>query len=83
MRLQDFVESGPWRRVRAVHGLAHFSGDYASATTGGHVVYESRLEELMNTVKNDAAAEQARQEFQAAIAAGLLTTRPAVRRRSA
>ncbi|GGW04336.1 MULTISPECIES: TnsA-like heteromeric transposase endonuclease subunit [Streptomyces] len=44
MRLQDFVESGPWRRVRAVHGMAHFSGDYASATTGGHVVYESRLE---------------------------------------
>lgn len=44
LRLRDFVESGPWRRVRAVHGMAHFSGDYASATTGGHVVYESRLE---------------------------------------
>ncbi|ONI49954.1 hypothetical protein STIB_56680 [Streptomyces sp. IB2014 011-1] len=24
--------------------MAHYSGDYASATTGGHVVYESRLE---------------------------------------
>ncbi|MEJ8638994.1 AAA family ATPase [Streptomyces sp. MS2.AVA.5] len=40
-------------------------------------------EELMDTVKNDAAAEQARQELSAAIAAGLLTTRPAERRRSA
>ncbi|MFB7297942.1 AAA family ATPase [Streptomyces rubiginosohelvolus] len=40
-------------------------------------------EELMNTVKNDAAAEQARQELQAAVTAGLLTTRPAERRRSA
>ncbi|MFD8115693.1 TnsA-like heteromeric transposase endonuclease subunit [Streptomyces microflavus] len=44
LRLPDFVESAPWRRVRAVHGMAHFSGDYASATTGGHIVYESRLE---------------------------------------
>ncbi|MGW2981488.1 AAA family ATPase [Streptomyces humidus] len=33
-------------------------------------------EELMNMVKNDAAAEQARKELQAAITAGLLTTRP-------
>ncbi|MGD3112117.1 hypothetical protein [Streptomyces sp. YGL11-2] len=24
--------------------MAHYSGDYASATTGGQVVYESRLE---------------------------------------
>ncbi|MEJ8638996.1 TnsA-like heteromeric transposase endonuclease subunit [Streptomyces sp. MS2.AVA.5] len=44
MRLKDFDESGPWRRVRSVHGMAHYSGDYASATTGGQVVYESRLE---------------------------------------
>lgn len=42
--------------------------------------------ELMNQVKNDAAAEEARRELQAAITAGLLTTRPtrqAGRRRSA
>ena len=26
------------------HGQAHYSGWYWSATTGGHVVYESRLE---------------------------------------
>ncbi|MFD8351507.1 TnsA-like heteromeric transposase endonuclease subunit [Streptomyces coelicoflavus] len=44
LRLRDFDESGAWRRVRAVHGMANFSGDYASATTGDHVVYESRLE---------------------------------------
>lgn len=25
-------------------GRAHYSGSYASAATGGHVVYESRLE---------------------------------------
>ncbi|MDL2075828.1 AAA family ATPase [Streptomyces sp. GXMU-J15] len=33
--------------------------------------------ELMNQVKNDAAAEAARKELEAAIEAGLLTTRPA------
>ncbi len=44
LRLRDFNESDPWRRVRSVHGMAHYSGDYASATTGGQVVYESRLE---------------------------------------
>ena len=33
-------------------------------------------EELMNQVKNDAAAEEARKELEAAIEAGLLTTRP-------
>ncbi|WTF99971.1 hypothetical protein OHA04_12565 [Streptomyces sp. NBC_01590] len=43
-RLRDFTESEPWRRVRSVHGMAHYSGDYASSTTGGQVVYESRLE---------------------------------------
>ncbi|WP_433178785.1 TnsA-like heteromeric transposase endonuclease subunit [Actinoallomurus sp. CA-150999] len=44
LRLMDFAESGPWRQVRSVRGQAHYSGSYASATTGGHVVYESRLE---------------------------------------
>ncbi|MFG3207299.1 TnsA-like heteromeric transposase endonuclease subunit [Streptomyces sp. NPDC048192] len=44
LRLADFEGSVPWRRVRSVHGQAHYSGSYASATTGGHVVYESRLE---------------------------------------
>ncbi|MFJ1551585.1 AAA family ATPase [Streptomyces sp. NPDC088246] len=33
-------------------------------------------EELMNQVKNDAAAEEARKELEAAVEAGLLTTRP-------
>lgn len=30
--------------VRSLHGQAHYSGSYASATMGGFVVYESRLE---------------------------------------
>ena len=30
--------------MRSRHGQAHYSGSYASATTGGFVVYESRLE---------------------------------------
>ncbi|KDA44890.1 TnsA-like heteromeric transposase endonuclease subunit [Frankia sp. BMG5.23] len=34
----------PWRTVRSVRGQSHFPGWYWSATTGGHVVYESRLE---------------------------------------
>lgn len=44
LRLADFAESRPWRDVRSVHGMTHYSGKYASVTTGGHVVYESRLE---------------------------------------
>ncbi|MEU2874168.1 TnsA-like heteromeric transposase endonuclease subunit [Streptomyces olivoreticuli] len=44
LRLTDFAESGPWRKVRSVHGMLHYSGKYASATTDGLVVYESRLE---------------------------------------
>lgn len=44
LRLVDFTGSVPWRRVRSVHGRAHHSGSYASVTTGGHMVYESRLE---------------------------------------
>jgi hypothetical protein len=44
LRLDDFRHSVPWRRVRSRHGQAHYSGSYASATTGGFVVYESRLE---------------------------------------
>lgn len=34
----------PWRTVRSVRGQSHFPGRYWSATTGGHVVCESRLE---------------------------------------
>jgi hypothetical protein len=34
----------PWRTVRSVRGQSHFPGLYWSVTTGGHVVYESRLE---------------------------------------
>ncbi|MFC1408803.1 TnsA-like heteromeric transposase endonuclease subunit [Streptacidiphilus sp. N1-12] len=44
VRLADFAGSIPWRTFRSVHGQEHYSGSYASATTGGHVVYESRLE---------------------------------------
>jgi hypothetical protein len=44
LRLADFGDSVPWRQVRSLHGQAHYSGSYASATTGGFVVYESRLE---------------------------------------
>lgn len=37
-------EVAPWRQFRWHHGQAHYSGWYWSATTGDHVVYESRLE---------------------------------------
>ncbi|MFH8561967.1 hypothetical protein [Streptomyces sp. NPDC017988] len=60
--MRDFDESGPWRRVRSVHGLAHYSGDYASATTGGQVVYESRLE-LARLVEGKVRAATFRTSF--------------------
>jgi hypothetical protein len=44
LRLADFRYWFPWRQVRSQHGQAHYSGSYASATMGGFVVYESRLE---------------------------------------
>ncbi len=34
----------PWRPFRWHHGQRHYSGTYWCATTGSHVVYESRLE---------------------------------------
>jgi hypothetical protein len=38
------ARSCPWRTFRWRHSQLHYSGWYWSATTGGHVVYESRLE---------------------------------------
>jgi hypothetical protein len=38
------VAGMPWRVFRWRQGQAHYSGWYWSATTGGHLVYESRLE---------------------------------------
>jgi hypothetical protein len=44
LRREHFVGSVPWRRFRSRQGQAHLSGSYWAATTGWHVVYESRLE---------------------------------------
>ena len=44
LRLSDFDGSVPWREARTRRGQSHYSGLYASATTGGFVAYESRLE---------------------------------------
>ena len=38
------VAAAPWRTARSARGQAHYPGYYWSATTGGHVIYESRLE---------------------------------------
>lgn len=34
----------PWRTFRWYEGQKHYSGSYWSATTRGHIIYESRLE---------------------------------------
>ncbi|MFI0915368.1 TnsA-like heteromeric transposase endonuclease subunit [Streptomyces abikoensis] len=40
-----FLQSAaPWRTFRWYEGQRHYSGTYWSATTGDHVIYESRLE---------------------------------------
>ena len=44
LRLADFEGSVPWRTMRSYLGQRHYSGSYASATMGGFVVHESRLE---------------------------------------
>ena len=38
------VGAAPWRMTRSARGQAHYPGCYWSATAGGHVIYESRLE---------------------------------------
>jgi hypothetical protein len=38
------LSSVPWRTFRSYHRQQHLSGYYWSSTTGGHVIYESRLE---------------------------------------
>lgn len=38
------IAAAPWRMTRSARGQAHYPGWYWSATTGGHVIYESRLE---------------------------------------
>lgn len=44
VRAEQLAAGRPWRVFRWRQGQAHYSGWYWSATTGGHVVYESRLE---------------------------------------
>ncbi|MGH3869789.1 MAG: TnsA-like heteromeric transposase endonuclease subunit [Pseudonocardiaceae bacterium] len=42
--VDDVLTGLPVREFRSYKGRRHYSGWYWSATTGGHVVYESRLE---------------------------------------
>jgi hypothetical protein len=44
VKAQDMADLVPWRSFRSHRGQRHYSGAYWSATTGGHVGYESRLE---------------------------------------
>jgi len=44
VRARQVVAAVPWRAARSARGQAHYPGFYWSATTGSHVVYESRLE---------------------------------------
>ncbi len=43
-RTADLVNALPWRAFRWHRGQQHYSGTYWCATTGGHIIYESRLE---------------------------------------
>ena len=42
--VDEVLAGSPVREFRSYRGRKHYSGWYFSATTGGHVVYESRLE---------------------------------------
>ncbi|MEV2226865.1 TnsA-like heteromeric transposase endonuclease subunit [Nocardia vinacea] len=44
MPIEEVLAGMPVREFRAWRGRRHYSGWYWSSTTGGHVVYESRLE---------------------------------------
>lgn len=43
-RACDVKAATPWRMFRSHRSQRHYSGSYWSSTTGGHVIYESRLE---------------------------------------
>lgn len=44
LRIGDVRNVSSWRTFRSRHGQPHYSGRYWCATTGRHLVYESRLE---------------------------------------
>lgn len=44
VRACDVTAATPWRTFRSHRSQRHYSGWYWSSTTGGHVIYESRLE---------------------------------------
>jgi hypothetical protein len=68
------VTAAPCRTARSARGQAHYPGHCWSATTGGHVTYESRLE-LARLLLADFDPDVV------AIAAGRRAARPARRRR--
>jgi hypothetical protein len=39
----EVVAAAPWRSARSACGQAHYPGYFWSATSGDHVIYESRL----------------------------------------
>ena len=46
-RACDVKAATPWRTFRSHRSQRHYSGSYWSSTTGGHVIYESRLEQAL------------------------------------
>jgi hypothetical protein len=44
LRPAQAARAKPWRTFRNRHGQRHHSGYYWCATSGGHIIYESRLE---------------------------------------
>ncbi|ORT46866.1 TnsA-like heteromeric transposase endonuclease subunit [Frankia sp. KB5] len=44
VQAREVVAARPWRTTRSAKGQTHYPGFYWSATTGMHVIYESRLE---------------------------------------
>lgn len=66
LRSAQVMRAKPWRTFRNRHGQKHHSGYYWCATTGGHVLYESRLElaRLMLADFDPQVVEIAAQPFQ-------------------
>ncbi|MBV9382389.1 MAG: TnsA-like heteromeric transposase endonuclease subunit [Streptosporangiaceae bacterium] len=44
VQARQVIAAVPWRQARSARGQAHYPGYFWSATMGGHVIYESRLE---------------------------------------
>jgi hypothetical protein len=67
---RQVVAAVPWRKTRSARGQAHYPGYFWSATMGGHVIYESRLELARLLLADFGSSTRCRRGWPAAVRTG-------------